>query len=895
MPAQIQCSADHLRRLRRGVLFLIWGTLCYFLLALLSFLSAGYYGYRGGFLSFVSFALILCGLLQISNAIQKALLGADAAVPAPQRARSDVPMVEKRGLGSANGALGDTGMIPPDALSKKQQPQPLSKQPPPLPKKSPVIEVNWEEWVGKKLLQKIGIIIVLIGMIVLLKYSFDNRLIGELGRIGLGAFGGAILLGAGEFFRRKYPDWFQAFTGGGLVLLYFTVWVARVFYREELLQAHDIAVSAPMATFLYGFITVIGALAAIRYRSQVVAWFTVLGGYLTPLLIASDPNPDGLVTYLAILAVGILLLSWKGKWPYIGIASFVLTQFYLNSPGAYLHPGLSDIRQFVIAVGYFALFGVLPVINQFSLRKQARPDEILMIIANAVLVFTAVVDAVGGFAGEYVGLAALGLAAVMLAYAGAALARVRDDVALVNIYLVATVILVALALYAELEMEWVMVGWAPLSALLVFVAVRLRQRGPWVCALLLLIGSIFFLVLNTPVVSATREELWHPFTSSWALKNYAVLASLLVWIRLSKGLPQSLVPGESRSRILTVAHLLVAVLLFVGVTFEATALDWTIDLPWTFAYILFALVSLVVFFFAQVGVWLIAAAAGQAIALVFIFAAGDSSGMVSPLFNGAATAPIVHPWALASAAALLVTAALAFVVAHERCHMSEKGDTRTALVAVALAQVWAHVTVEIQHMQAAYGWSELFGDRAISGWWIVFAIAVAAYGFARRNTACRIAGAYLAVIPFAKDMWHVLGGEAGFYETILWTALPLAVAWTGVRTRTQKILIIGVLLLFAAAVLDMLTHLAEGAGFVRTTWWAIAGLATMVLGFTERSKILRQLAMFLFAATIVKLLVLDFATLDTGVRIGASIATGLLLIGASYLYQRFDSHLTARK
>jgi hypothetical protein len=33
------------------------------------------------------------------------------------------------------------------------------------------------------------------------------------------------------------------------------------------------------------------------------------------------------------------------------------------------------------------------------------------------------------------------------------------------------------------------------------------------------------------------------------------------------------------------------------------------------------------------------------------------------------------------------------------------------------------------------------------------------------------------------------------------------------------------------------------------------------------------------------------STLSTGVRIGASILTGLLLIGASYLYQRFDAEL----
>ena len=112
--------------------------------------------------------------------------------------------------------------------------------------------INWEEWIGKKLLQKLGIIVVLIGMLVLMKYSFDNRWIGELGRIGLSVLGAIALIGAGEWFQSKYAQWAQAFTGGGLALLYFTVWVADVFYEDALLLHHNIYLSAGATTFLYG-------------------------------------------------------------------------------------------------------------------------------------------------------------------------------------------------------------------------------------------------------------------------------------------------------------------------------------------------------------------------------------------------------------------------------------------------------------------------------------------------------------------------------------------------------------------------------------------------------------------------------------------------------------------
>ena len=60
---------------------------------------------------------------------------------------------------------------------------------------------------GYKLLQKVGMIIVLIGMIVFLKYSFDNEIIGKLGRIFLSLLLAFTLIGTGEWYQRKYALW----------------------------------------------------------------------------------------------------------------------------------------------------------------------------------------------------------------------------------------------------------------------------------------------------------------------------------------------------------------------------------------------------------------------------------------------------------------------------------------------------------------------------------------------------------------------------------------------------------------------------------------------------------------------------------------------------------------
>jgi|GEM_PF-3600546 len=771
-------------------------------------------------------------------------------------------------------------------------------------KRAPVIErkpsepswttqIDWEEFVGKKLLQKFGIVIVLIGMIVFLKYSFDNRWINELGRIALSAVGAGILLACGEIFHQKYAKWSQAFTGGGLALLYLTVWVAHIFYAAALQQKYGIVIPPVFALALYGMITLVGAIAAVRYKSQLIAWFTVLGGYLTPFLIDS-PNSSQLmlVAYLAILASGLLVLAWHEKWKYINAAAFALTQLYLFTMVYTAVPEFGDLEQIVTAIGFFILFNLPPLLSQFRLKLKAEPMDIALIILNGLAVFLPVVDALGGFDGRWTGVVCLALAAIYLAFGAAAIGRRGEDAVLVNTYLVGTVVLVAGALLAELEREWVAAGWAPLSVLLVFVSVQLKQNGPWKCAQILLAGALFFLALNLPILQDNQEAIWYPFTSNWALQSYIVFASVIGWMLLLKKLPTQLLSADDAKWTATVLHIILAAVAFLAMNFEASRLVFDIDITLTLAYTVFAVAAIVVFFFTESMVWFLVAILTQFLALLFIFILGDQSGMM--YFNSQSVQPVLHPWAYASAFAFLVTLAITYVSQIKKGMVVAAVDMQKLLTGAALAQVWVHVTVEIKHLAATYDWTSLMTDRVTSGWWIAFALAVVAAGCLRNVTMLRRAGMALLVLPFVHDHFAILNGQERVYETVLWTVLSLGLAVAGSRGKWPEIAFGGMTLLALTAGIDMLRHLGDrGTGLVRSTWWALVALMTMVAGFVEREKNLRRLAIILFGATTVKLLIFDFSGLETPVRIGASIGTGLLMIGASYLYQRFDSKTAA--
>lgn len=906
--------------------------------------------------------------------------------------------------------------------------------------------VDWEKWIGQKLLQKVGILIVLIGMIVFLKFSFDNGYIGILGRIAMSTLAGIGLLFVGEYFSRKFALWSHAFTGAGIALLYFTVWAASVFYHDALLIQHGISVSPVMAMVLYSIITAIGALAAIRYSAQTIAWFTLLGGYLTPLLIGSEEASFiSLAIYLAILAGGMLALAWHQKWTYIALASFALTQLYLWS--IYSAVTISDFQQIGIAIGFFILFALPPLLYQFKLQRSAEFDDIALILADGIFTFLAVINALGGFGGQYVGLVSLILAAIYIAFAALALQQRSDDRTLVNTYLLSGIGLVALALFAQMEMEWVAAGWAPYSVLLLLIAKTLRQKSVFFCAVALLTGSLITTILNIPILQPDSGIVWHPFTSHWALLGYVVFASLLAWLRLCISLPKELeLPEDSSETISNMIHIIIAGYLFTDVTFEATKLQLDFSLTLAYSYLGYITLAIILFAYTEKIIWFLAAFFVQILILLCTFLLVDASGMISPFLQGMQVIPFIHPWSGVSCLSLITLFSLLKTVKSKPRHDIHLLPIQNIITAIILGQIWLHITVEIEHMYAAYSWTRMLFERVLSAWWILFSLPLFWHGVRKQKEQLVKIAITALLLPYFKDLFLMLTHQTNFYELFLWTAISITlmmtllrvkqvvlqpigfmmilgvmmgdvlpailsdkfdtfaiVWWTfiplilvgfALRKKDQHVLMLPVgllmivgtmmgdvshavaaretslfttlwwtaipLILITAALREkerslmlpisllmivgtmmgdiassssvvfttawwtfiafiligisiqkkepllikiglgmiVLTILYENAqtaantaGVLHTIWWTIVATVIMGIGFLKNEKVLRQFAICVFGAALVKLLVIDFNALSTGVRILASILTGFMMIGASYLYQKFDALL----
>jgi uncharacterized membrane protein len=177
-----------------------------------------------------------------------------------------------------------------------------------------------EAAIGGRLLLYVGTAAVVLGIAFFLKYAFDRAWITEWMRVALGAAAGVALVGGGlRFARAGFAAYGQILSGGGLAVLYLSVYAAFDFY--------GLIGRVPAFGLLLG-ITVAAAVLSDRSRSQGMAFMAVVGGFLTPFLVGGPGDAQvTLFSYVALLVAGTTLLAHRQQWPLLNVASFALTVF----------------------------------------------------------------------------------------------------------------------------------------------------------------------------------------------------------------------------------------------------------------------------------------------------------------------------------------------------------------------------------------------------------------------------------------------------------------------------------------------------------------------------------------------------------------------------------------
>ena len=175
--------------------------------------------------------------------------------------------------------------------------------------------IDWEAFMGVKLFAWIGGFVLFLGVVFLVKYSFENNLITPVMRAVIGASIGLALVFAGWLTgRRNYRVPGQSLCATGVLVLYASIFGAHSFYE---------LISLTTAFLFMSLITVGAFLLAVRLNAQVIVVLGLVGGFVTPLLLTKGENALGLFTYVALLNAGIAAVAIRKRWDYLLILAAV--------------------------------------------------------------------------------------------------------------------------------------------------------------------------------------------------------------------------------------------------------------------------------------------------------------------------------------------------------------------------------------------------------------------------------------------------------------------------------------------------------------------------------------------------------------------------------------------
>ncbi len=423
-----------------------------------------------------------------------------------------------------------------------------------------------EQQIGTRWVLIAGVITVIVGVAFFLKYAYDNALIGPVGRVTIVFVSGLIALAAGEVTRRKgFGIVAKAVTALGFAILYTAVFAAYRFY--ELigpLPAYVLAVLVTAAAMLY----------AVSMNEVVVAVLSLLGGYLTPLIINTGQNaPIPLFGYVLVLSLGAMLCAYYRRWRMVNLGALIgsyalyaawFETYYRSTINDALQPP-GQMAAALIGLGvFFAVYLVLPLFHGLVRKVCARKEDVLLVLANAAAVFFYFASILYTNYRTALAFTALGLCAAHLVVMTVVMRRCREDVNLRILLLVIGLFFLTIAIPLYFTLYAVVIAWAVEAVVLTVIGFRYRSVWTQACAAPVLLLSVFKLFRHLPLHTGAFRLVVNPGFGTWMFVAAMVLILHVLYRRRKE------LSAEASA---FVSQVLYAAAVALGAT--AVAMEWS--------------------------------------------------------------------------------------------------------------------------------------------------------------------------------------------------------------------------------------------------------------------------------------------------------------------------------
>ena len=645
-----------------------------------------------------------------------------------------------------------------------------------------------EQRIGTQWVLIAGIITVIFGVGFFLKFAYDNQLIGPLGRVVIAGISGLLALVIGEVTRRRgYDVVAKGVTALGFAILYVTDFSAYRYY--------ELIGTAP-AFVLAIFITVAAMIYAVGLNEILIAFLSLFGGFLTPIIVSTGENlPIPLFSYVLILGVGAVLCAYYRHWRAVNLLAFVGTfLLYAGWFEKFYRPVLSSAagapEQMAIAIGWLAVFFVvyllLPILYGLVRKVKSQQWDVLLVLGNAAIAFFYLWSILFDSYRVSLALGAVGLCAAHLIMMAVVMRRYEDDVNLRAVLLALGLFFLTIAVPLYLKMYAVAMAWAAEGVILAIIGLRYNSIRTQVGAAVAFSLSLGWLLHQLPMHTEAFRVVFNPEFGTWCFVIVMLIVCDLLYrknLELSEDLHE-----------------------WIPQIFYGTA-----------GLLMFAVVTMEWWWHCDYNLAKSATENSFIKGMVIIFTVFPLLFLVRPVCPRGVLAKVlaVILWTVGSVFAMSVFPKFykdSFIIF---------ANVDFGIVTLFVGGLFVGALLLKRAVEEEYNliFAALFALAGLFVLWVLLTEEIYLYWYCRNRFAERIAN------------WMFL---AQMYISVM---------------------------------------------------WAVYGVFLMVAGFWHRNRVLRYLALGLFALLLAKVFIFDTSEVKSVYRITAFLATGITLVGVSYLYQ----------
>lgn len=356
-----------------------------------------------------------------------------------------------------------------------------------------------EKFIGENLINKIGILILVLGISFFVKYAIDKNWINEPARVGIGILCGSLVMAIAQKLKKNYASFSSVLVAGAISIFYFTIYIA---FHEYQLFSQTIAFSIMAA------ITAFSALVSVSYNRQELAVLSLIGGFSAPFMLSTgEGNYIVLFTYIAILNIGILAISYFKKWKIATILAFIFTTLlYIGWLVTKIgNSEFSHAGALTFATIFYFIFSITIVLNNLKNKGEFSTIEYVILIANTFFFFGMGMIILRNWDSNFTGLFTLLLAVYNVLYAVILYKKFGLDKNAIYLLIGLALTFVTLTIPIQFNGNQITLFWAAEAVLLLWLSQKSKISSFKLGAVVVQILAIISLLIDWKRYASSEE------------------------------------------------------------------------------------------------------------------------------------------------------------------------------------------------------------------------------------------------------------------------------------------------------------------------------------------------------------------------------------------------------